>query len=274
MDPIHAPQNGQAAWIITQEIRDQQLPLKDGTGLSAARNFAPWGEFRTFSDEIFAAAQARCVQVGRSIDPTVRVGFEGGEASTPLTGYDWARQLRELGSIESYDLGNGPEYIRSMRYNKYGQRIFSFLTLFDAGDRQNAYTLWYRLLHYGVTGAPIWCVFITTFESVAWVRAMSMLLVRPCLRWNENFFKNDAGGDYSLTRFALGVAPVFHEFESGLVKLLQTAEWDDSEVALLYSMPSNQISWMMDSEVSRRTVQPLLLCIRQLASLRACGATD
>ena len=101
-----------------------------------------------------------------------------------------------------------------------------------------------------------------------------MLLVRPCLRWNENFFKNDAGGDYSLTRFALGVAPVFHEFESGLVKLLQTAEWDDSEVALLYSMPSNQISWMMDSEVSRRTVQPLLLCIRQLASLRACGAAD
>ena len=65
---------------------------------------------------------------------------------------------------------------------------------------------------------------------------MSMLLVRPCLRWNENFFKNDAGGDYSLTRFALGVAPVFHEFESGLVKLLQTAEWDDSEVALLYSL--------------------------------------
>ena len=63
---------------------------------------------------------------------------------------------------------------------------------------------------------------------------MSMLLVRPCLRWNENYFKNDAGGDYSLTRFALGVAPVFHEFESGLVKLLQTAEWDDSEVALLY----------------------------------------
>ena len=80
-----------------------------------------------------------------------------------------------------------------------------------------------------------------------------MLLLPPYLRWNENFFTNDAGGDYTLTRFARGVAPVFREFESGLVKLLQTAEWDDSEVALLYSMPSNQISWMMDSEASRHT---------------------
>lgn len=51
-----------------------------------------------------------------------------------------------------------------------------------------------------------------------------------------------------VTRSAQGVAPVFKEFSSGLVKLLQTAEWADSEVALLYSMPSNQISWMMDSE--------------------------
>ena len=43
------------------------------------------------------------------------------------------------------------------------------------------------------------------------------------------------------------MAPTFAELEGGLVKLLQTAEWDDSEVALLYSMPSIQISWMMDS---------------------------
>ena len=73
----------------------------------------------------------------------------------------------EIGSIESYDLANGPEYIRSMRTNRYGDRIFSFITLFDAGiahpatgDRQNRYTLWYRLLHYGVSGAPIWCAVV------------------------------------------------------------------------------------------------------------------
>lgn len=55
------------------------------------------------------------------------------------------------------------------------------------------------------------------------------------------------------TRSAQGVAPVFKEFSSGLVKLLQTAEWADSEVALLYSMPSNQISWMMDSEADGKS---------------------
>ena len=55
------------------------------------------------------------------------------------------------------------------------------------------------------------------------------------------------------TRSAQGVAPVLKEFSSGLVKLLQTAEWADSEVALLYSMPSNQISWMMDSEADGKS---------------------
>ena len=94
LDPIHAPKGGQAAWILTQEIRDQQFPLNSGDGLKASRNFAPWSDFRTFSDEVFAAAQKRCVDIGRSIDPHVRVGFEGGEASTPLSGYDWARQLQ------------------------------------------------------------------------------------------------------------------------------------------------------------------------------------
>ena len=37
------------------------------------------------------------------------------------------------------------------------------------------------------------------------------------------------------------------------MKLLQTAEWEDSEVALLYSMPSAQIGWMMDSEADGKS---------------------
>ena len=58
--------------------------------------------------------------------------------------------------------------------------------------RQNVYTLWYRLLHYGVSGAPIW--------------------------WDKNFFKNDTMGEWQLTPYALGVAETFKEFESGLVR--------------------------------------------------------
>ena len=151
-DPINAPAGGEAALIVTQEIRDREFPL--WTSTTAAKNFAPWSDFRTFMDESFAGAMKRCVDVGRAIDPAVRVGFEGAEPATPSTGYDYASQLHEIGSIESYDTGNGPEYIRSMRYDRYGQRIFSFITLFNSGSAQdNVYTLWYRLLHYGVTGA-------------------------------------------------------------------------------------------------------------------------
>ena len=57
----------------------------------------------------------------------------------------------------------------------------------------------------------------------------------------------------SVPRSAQAVSPVFKEFSAGLVKLIQTAEWADSEVALLYSMPSNQISWMMDSEADGKS---------------------
>lgn len=221
-DPIHAATGGEAALIVTQEIRDRELPL--WTSTTSAKNFAPWSDFRTFMDESFVAAMKRCVDVGRAVDPLIRVGFEGAEAATPSTGYDYARQLHEIGSIESYDTANGPEYIRSMRYDRYGQRIFSFITLFDSGSAQtNKYTLWYRLLHYGVTGAPIWS--------------------------NAEFF----GTSYALTAYATGVASTFGEFQKGLVKLLNLGDWDDSAVALLYSQKSLQALWQLDSEYDGKT---------------------
>jgi hypothetical protein len=221
-DPINAPAGGQAALIVTQEIRDREFPLLGD--LYAAKNFAPWGDFRTFMDETFAAAMKRAVDVGQTVDPAIRVGFEGGQAATPSTGYDYARQLREVGSIEAYDQANAPEYIRSMRYNRYGQRVLSFLTMFNSGSAQdNAYTLWYRLLHYGITSAMIWD--------------------------STSFF----GSGYTLTAYATSMAPAFGEFENGLVKLLNLGDWDDSEVALLYSQKSIQALWMLDSEAEGKT---------------------
>jgi len=225
-DPINAPPHGEAALIVTQEIRDREFPLNSGSGLYSAKNFAPWSDFRTFMDITFANAMRLCVQTGRNIDPAIRVGFEGAEPATPMTGYDYWRQTREVGSIEAYDIANSPEYIRSFRDNRYGERIMQFITLFDRGSpRLNRYTLWFRLIHYGVTGAPIW--------------------------WYKNFFTDTS--TYNLTNYALGVAPTFEEFQNGIVKLLSLGEWDDSEVALLYSQKTIQINWMLDSEVDGKT---------------------
>jgi hypothetical protein len=230
-DPIHAPVGGQAALIVTQEMRDRELPLWSST--TTAKNFAPWSDFRTFMDESFVAAMKRCVDVGRSIDPAVRVGFEGAGVATPSTGYDYSKQLHEIGSIEAYDQGNGPEYIRSMRYDRYGNRIFSFITMFNSGSAQdNVYKLWYRLLHYGVTGTVIWVSFDSQTPS--------------------NSFFTDLSS-YGLTDYATGMAPAFGEFENGLVKLLNLGDWDDSEVALLYSQKSIQILWQLDSEYDGKT---------------------
>jgi len=224
-DPINAPPGGEAALILCQEIRDREFPLNRDSGLTEARNFAPWGDFRTFMDISFAEAMRLCVQTGRAIDPTIPVGFEGAEPATPMTGYDYWRQLKEIGSIEAYDIANSPEYIRSFRYNRYGERVMSFLTLFDAGQRRNVYTIWYRLLHYGINGGPIW--------------------------WYKNFFTDTSS--YNLTGYANGVASTFAELQNGIVKMINMGEWDDNEVALLYSQKTIQINYMLDSEPDGKT---------------------
>lgn len=226
MDPINAPRYGEAALIFTQEIRDREFPLNSGSGLTDEVYFGPWSDFRTFLDETWAAAMKMCVDTGRAIDPTIRVGFEGAESATPSSGYDYARQLHEIGSIEAYDIANSPEYIRSMRYDRYGQKIISFITMFSSGSTQrDRYALWYRLLHYGVTGAPIWS--------------------------NAEFFVDLTG--YALTSYATNMQPTFAEFQNGLVKLLNQGDWDDSEVALLYSQKTIQVNWMLDSEGDGKT---------------------
>lgn len=226
MDPINAPRYGEAALIITQEMRDREFPLNSGTGLTDEVYFTPWSDFREFLDGTWAAAMKMCVDAGRAIDPTIRVGFEGASPATPSSGYDYAKQLHEIGSMEAYDEANSPEYIRSMRYDRYGQRIISFITMFTSGStQQDRYALWYRLLHYGVTGAPIWS--------------------------DTEFFVNLTG--YALTSYATGMQPTFAEFQNGLVKMLNQGDWDDSDVALLYSQKTVQANWMLDSEADGKT---------------------
>jgi len=167
-----------------------------------------------------------CVDAARAIDTTIPIGWEGAEPASPMDSYDYWLQTQVMGSIEAYDIGNSPEYTRAFRDNQYGQRVFRFITMFDAGsDQRNRYKLWFDLIHYGMRGSIIW--------------------------WYENFFTDTSS--YNLTNYALGLAPAYGEFRNGLAKLLSQGERDDGEVALYYSQRSNHISWQFDSEVDGRT---------------------
>jgi len=223
-DPINAPRYGEAALIVCQEIRDREFPLYTDT--AGAKNFSPWSDFRRHMELTMANAMQLCVDAARSIDPTVPIGWEGGEPAGPMNGYDYWLQMRLMGSFEAYDIGNSTEYARSFRDNKYGERLFRWVTMFDTGSpTRNRYKLWFHLIHYGHRASIIW--------------------------WYQNFFGNTSS--YPLTSYALGLAPAYGEFRSGLAKLLSQGERDDNEVALYYSQRSNHISWQYDSEVDGRT---------------------
>ena len=218
-DPINAPRYGEAALIVTQEMKDREYPLyADST---AAKNFSPWSDFRRHMELTMASAMQRCVDAARGVDTTVPIGWEGGETVSPLNGYDYWLQMRKMASFEAYDLSNSPEYARSFRDNQYGERLLRWVTMFDSGNAAaNRYSLWFGLIHYGFRASIIW--------------------------WNQNFFNYPYS--YDLTSYALGLEPAYTEFRSGVAKLLSQGEPDDGQIALYYSQRSAHVSWMYDSE--------------------------
>jgi hypothetical protein len=218
-DPINAPQYGEAALIITQEMKDREYPLYEQD--TAAKNFSPWSDFRRHMELTMANAMQLCVNAARGIDATVPIGWEGGETVSPLNGYDYWLQMRKMGSYEAYDLSNSPELARSFRDNQYGEKLFRWITMFNSGSAtRNRYRLWFDMIHYGHRASIIW--------------------------WNQDFFNYPTS--YDLTSYATGLAPAYGEFRAGLAKLLSQGEPDDGQIALYYSQRSAHASWMYDSE--------------------------
>ena len=223
-DPINEPRYGEAALITCQEMRDREYPLYTST--TTAKNFSPWSDFRTHMELTMANAMELCVDAGRAIDPDVPMGWEGGEPFSPMNSYDYWLQMPLMGSFEAYDIGNSPEYARSFRDNKYGDRLFRWVTMFNSGSAtRNRYNLWFHLIHHGHRASIIW--------------------------WYVDFFTDTSS--YNLTSYATGLKPAYGDFRDGLAKLLSQGEHDDAEIALYYSQRSNHISWQFDSEVDGNT---------------------
>lgn len=228
-NPINAPRYGEAALIVTQEMADREFPLyNDPTG---AKNFSPWSDFRRHMELTMANAMQNAVDAARSVDVTVPIGWEGGETAEALNGYDYWLQLQRMGSFEAYDLNNSPEYARSFRVNKYGERLFRWITMFSSGSATtDRYHLWFDLIHYGQRASIIWS--------------------------NSEFFSSQS--TFTLSSYATGLSPAYQEFRAGLAKLLSQGEQDDGQIAIYYSQRSIQISWMYDNEPKGVTWLPVV----------------
>lgn len=177
-------------------------------------NFAPWADFRTYMDISLASTLGDLRQAARELDPSTPVGIEGTQMPSAFGGYDLWRLARVLDWVEPYDIGNAREILGSFMPGKP-----MLTTVFEKETRLAGRRLWHLLL-VGDRGCIIW-----------WSE--------DCIDWQS--------GEYALTAKARALAPVLRELQSPLARLFLSAERELDPIYLVYSQPSIQVDWLLES---------------------------
>ena len=207
----------QPDWQALQQL--QFDPVKARTE-PTRWNFSPWCDFRTYMDLSLARTLDTLRAAAHEIDPQTPVGIEGTQMPHAFGGYDLWRLSQALDWVEPYDAGNAREIFGSFMP---GKPILT--TVFETDTDHARRRLWHLLLE-GDRGCVIW-----------WSE--------DCLDWNRS--------DYALTPKAKALAPVLKELTSPLAQLFLRAEKQYDPIAILYSQPSIQVDWLLESTVDGST---------------------
>ncbi len=208
---------GKPDWQAVQRVKfDPAAAEKNRTRW----NFSPWCDFRTYMDSSLAGALDDVRLASHAVDPRTPVGIEGTQMPHAFGGYDLWKLSQALDWIEPYDIGNSREILGSFMPGK------PFLTtVFEKDTPHASRRLWHLLLE-GDRGAIVW-----------WSE--------DCIDWKSE--------DYALTPKAKALAPVFKELKSPLAQLLLRATPERDPIFLLYSQPSIQVDWLLESTVDGST---------------------
>jgi hypothetical protein len=181
-----------------------------------AWNFSPWADFRTYMDVSLARTLDSLRRQAHKADPHTPVGIEGTQMPSAWGGYDLYRLSRVLDWAEPYDIGDA----RAIWASFMGAKPILSTIFPTAGNQHKASrTLWHKLLM-GDRGVIVW-----------WSKTTVDL--------------NDP--DYPLTRRAKAIAPVLKAMKSPLANLFLRAKRVDDPIALVYSQPSLQATWLIES---------------------------
>ncbi|MDB6130115.1 MAG: Beta-galactosidase, partial [Verrucomicrobiales bacterium] len=183
-------------------------------------NFSPWADFRTYMDISLARALENLRKAAREVDPETPVGVEGTQMPSAWGGYDLWRLSQSLDWIEPYDIGSAREILGSFMT---GKPIMT--TVFESDTLHAQRRLWHLLLE-GDRGCLIW-----------WSE--------DCIDWKSD--------DYNLTPKAKALAPVLNEMSSPLAALFLKARREFDPISIVYSHPSIQADWLLESTVDGST---------------------
>jgi len=213
------PFQGSPDW---QAVRNTQFDPALALKSPKRWNLAPWMDFRTYMDISLARALDYLRLASHEVDLRTPVGIEGTQMPHAFGGYDLWRLSRVLDWIEPYDIGNSREILASFMEKKP-----VLTTLFESDTDHALRRLWHLLLT-GDRGCIVW--------------------------WSEDMidWKSE---DYALTSKAKALAPALSEMRSPLAHLFMRANPVVDPIYILYSQPSIQVDWLMESTVDGATWQ-------------------
>ena len=203
----------------------ESLRQRHQTPAFSTWNLSRWMDWRSGMDALFAATLRRLVGYANGLDPKTPAGFVGGSHPAPWGGFDYERLTRSVQWMEAYDVCGNTEIIRSLWRGKSKPWVQTWFSRGRAGE--DSWFLWRHLLH-GARGV------------VAWPQTRG----RP-------WFDSKRG----LPPHLLSMASCLKEVQGPISELIldPAARFDPDPIAILYSHPSVQASWVLDASSHGRT---------------------
>ena len=163
-----------------------------------------WSEHRTFMEERYEDVLKLIRKVGKEEDPNAEFELTGTQSATSFDGIDWARHTRHVKRFVPYNINFAYDQLRC----------------FNPGVKMSALT------GYGSRGSGV--------KLSLWSQAMHGLLSANIF-WEWSL----VNPDFSLSANARDIGETFAELRGkGIGRLIGTAHWVKSPVAIYYSQPS------------------------------------
>jgi hypothetical protein len=208
----------------TQDAPEPQYVTPDFTRAQLGRpldqlDFSPLLDRLTYNDSLWANFLGELVECANEVDPTTPCGFVGGQSPSTWGGYDYAKLMRKVQFIESYDIGSSAEVIRSLSPHNAMPIVTTHFHKDSLGSANDVWQAWYYFAHGN----------------------------RGMIGWIEGWFDGRQPRPW-LDEFK----PALKEIGGKQGPKLVGARWLHDGVAIYYSQPSIQVSWVLDAEAHGR----------------------
>ena len=199
-------------WITYNDVWPKLRSLSVGES-----DFSHLMDQWTFNDSYWNNFLGELVEYANRIDPDTPCGFVGGQAPNAFGGYDYAKLMRKVQFLESYNAGGSQAVIRS--FNPHNA-IPAVTSIFQHSVDDTIWQTWYYLAHGN----------------------------RGFIGWVEGWFDGKTPKPWHDK-----VAPTLRDAADRIGPLMAQAEWIHDGVAIYYSHASIQLGWIFDAEAHGKT---------------------